>query len=124
VSFILSFRPETLGGNHVTSFSEVTDMKHKHTFCKRTFLNPISTLTTSYIFANVADSQNGAVNHAGNMLIIADCHRTVEFEFYLGDKTRRRQSLAKADLLINFLTNFRDALAKEIELIENFKKSK
>jgi hypothetical protein len=72
----------------------------------------------------VADSQDGAVNHLGNMLIIADCHHIVEFEFYLGDKTRRRQSLAKANLLIDHLTSFRDALEKEIELIENSKKSK
>lgn len=110
------------GENHLIISSGVTDMKH--TFCERAFLNPVSTLTTSYIFSFVADSQNGAVNHLGNMLIIGDCHRVVEFEFYLGDKTRRRQSLAKANLLIDHLTRFRDALAKEIELIENFKRAK
>jgi hypothetical protein len=94
------------------------------TFLKRTFLNPVSTLSTSYIQANVADSQNGAVNHLGNMLIIADCHRIVEFEFYLGTRMHRRLSIAKLNHLIDTLTGFRDALVKEIELIENFKKRK
>ncbi len=96
----------------------------KQTFLKRTFLNPVSTLASSYIQGNVADSQNGAANHLGNMLIIADCHKVTEFEFYLGTKQARRHSLAKINLLIQFLTAYRDALAKESELIENFKKSK
>jgi hypothetical protein len=90
----------------------------KQTFLRRSFLNPISTLATSYIQGNVADSQNGQVNHNGNMLIIADCNRIVEFEFYLGTRRHRRQSLAKANLLIQFLTAYRDALAKESALIE------
>lgn len=94
----------------------------KQAFLKRTFLNPVSTLSTSYIMANVADSQNGEVKHNGNMLIIADCHRAVEFEFYLGTRARRRQSLAKINLLIQFLTAFRDALAKEIAAIEKHKR--
>ena len=93
----------------------------KQAFLKRTFLNPVSTLSTSYIQGNVADSQNGEVNHNGNMLIIADCNRITEFEFYLGTKQSRRRSLAKINLLIAFLTGFRDALAKEIALIEKAK---
>jgi hypothetical protein len=74
--------------------------------------------------ANVADTENGKVNHHGNMLIIADCHKVIEFEFYLGSSEHRRRSLAKINLMIKFLTQFRDALVKESELIENFKKSK
>ena len=93
----------------------------KQSFLKRTFLNPASTLSTSYIQANVADSHNGEVTHNGNMLIIADCNRTVEFEFYLGTKRHRRQSLAKINLLIDILTRFRDALIKESNLIEKAK---
>jgi hypothetical protein len=40
-------------------------------------------------------------------------------EFFLGTKHRRRASLAKIDLLLDVLTEFRDALKREIELIEN-----
>jgi hypothetical protein len=94
----------------------------KQAFLKRTFLNPVSTLSTSYIQANVADSQDGAVSHLGNMLIIADCHHIAEFEFYLGTRMHRRISLAKLNHLIDTLTGFRAALVKEIELIDNFKK--
>jgi len=93
----------------------------KQAFLKRTFLNPISTLSTSYIQANVADSQNGEVSHLGNMLIIADCHRIVEFEFYLGTRMHRRLSVAKLNHLIDTLTRFRDALKREADLIDKFK---
>ena len=108
-----------LGDDHVTLSSEATNMRH--TFLKRTFLNPISTLTTSYIYAHVEDSEDGTVRHGGNMIIIADCSRAIEFEFYLGSKRHRRQSLAKINLLIATLTAFRDALMREIAAIEKGK---
>jgi hypothetical protein len=96
----------------------------KQTFLKRAFLNPLSTLANAYIQGNVADSENGKVNHNGNMLLIADCHRVTEFEFYLGSKKHRRQALAKANLLIQFLTAYRDALKREIDLIEAYRPPK
>jgi hypothetical protein len=43
----------------------------------------------------------------------------VQLEFFLGTKRDRRNSLAKIDLLIKLLTQFRAALAKEITSIEN-----
>jgi hypothetical protein len=55
------------------------------------------------------------------MLTIADCRRRVQIEFFLGTKRERRRSLAKINLLINILTRFRDALAKEIALIDKAK---
>jgi hypothetical protein len=116
----LSFRPEVPGEYHVTESSEVTNMT-KFTFRKRTFLNPISTEYTSYILAFVEDSREGEVKSGGNMIILADCHRAIELEFYLGTKHHRRQSLAKINRLINTLTAFRDALLKEITAIEKSK---
>jgi len=89
-------------------------------FLKRRFLNPVSTLTTSYIYAHVEDSKKGEVHNGANMLTIADCHGNVEFEFYLGSKAHRRRSLAKINLLIDVLTQFRNALKKESELIDKF----
>ena len=92
-------------------------------FRKRAFLNSAATLSTSYIQAVVDSSRNGENPWGTNILTIADCRRRIELEFFLGDKTRRRQSLAKINLLIDFLTSFRDALANEIELIENYDES-
>jgi len=55
------------------------------------------------------------------MLTIADCRRRVQIEFFLGTKRERQRSLAKINLLINVLMRFRNALAKEIALIEKVK---
>lgn len=85
---------------------------------KRVFLNPISTGHTSYIFTEVESSRGGEYKWGHYMLTIADCRRRVQLEFFLGTKQARRRSLRKIDLLINVLTKFRDALAKEIALIE------
>ena len=52
------------------------------------------------------------------MLTLADCRRRIQCEFFLGTKQARRNSLRKINLLINLLVRFRDALQKEIDLIE------
>jgi hypothetical protein len=90
-------------------------------FRKRTFLNPASTDSTSYIHAMVESSLNGDHKWGGNLLILADCYKRVEFEFCLGTRKHRRRSLVKINLLIDVLTRFRDALAKESALIEKTK---
>ena len=56
------------------------------------------------------------------VVLIADCKRVVQLEFFLGSKRYRRISLAKIDLLIKVLMQFRRALAKEIRLIEGGKR--
>lgn len=87
-------------------------------FRKRSFLNPVSTDQTSYVHAVVESSRDGEYPWGTNMLTIADCRRSVQIEFFLGTRRSRRVSLAKIDLLINILTRFRTALAKEIAAIE------
>lgn len=49
---------------------------------------------------------------------LADCKRVIKLEFFLGTKQSRRIALRKINLLIDVLTRFRDALLKEIALIE------
>jgi len=56
------------------------------------------------------------------MLTLADCHRSVQFEFFLGNAMFRRESLAKIDLLLKVLNGFREALIKEARLIADFEK--
>ena len=94
------------------------------TFRKRAFLNHIATGHTSYIVAEVESSADGAYRFGNYMLTIADCHRIVRLEFPIGSRRSRRESLAKINLLHDVLTDFRDALIKEIELAENFKEIK
>ena len=89
-----------------------------YAFSKRAFLNPASTHLTSYIQAYVQTGREGPDKWGDNTVLIADCKRVVELEFLLGTKRHRRISLAKIDLLIDVLTQFRAALAKEISAIE------
>ena len=88
------------------------------TLCKRLFLNPTSTGYTSFILAEVESSQDGTYKHGNYLLTLADCKRIIQFEFFLGTKQARRIALRKINLLIDVLTQFRDALQKEIALIE------
>ena len=57
------------------------------------------------------------------MLTLADCHRSVQFEFFLGNAMYRRESLAKIDLLLKVLNGFRAALVKEAKLIADYQKA-
>ena len=92
-----------------------------YTFRKRTFLNPESTNTTSHILVFVESSRDGKNKWGGNFLILADCSRSVEFEFCLGNAEHRRLSLKKINLLIDTLSDFREALTTESKLIEKSK---
>jgi hypothetical protein len=92
-------------------------------FRKRTFLNPISTGHTSHILAEAESSNNGEYKWGHYIVTIADCRRRVQLEFFLGTKRARRVSISKINLLINVLTRFRDALKKELELIEKFEQN-
>jgi hypothetical protein len=95
----------------------------KVSFRKRVFLNPVSTDETSYIHSVIESSRDGEKAWGTNMITIADCHRRTQLEFFLGDKTARRRALKKINLLISHFTDFRTALAKEIELIDNHNES-
>ncbi len=92
-----------------------------YSFRKRAFLNPVSTNQTSHILAHVESSRDGEYKHGTNLIFIADCKQVIRLEFFIGSKRYRRISLAKINLLIEVLTSFRDALAKEIALIERTK---
>src|SRR4029078_3064090 len=93
------------------------------TYRRRVFLAPVSTGFTSHVLAEVESSCNGENDGGHCMLTIADCHRSVQFEFFLGNAMFRRQSLAKIDLLLKVLNGFREALIKEARLIADFEKT-
>jgi hypothetical protein len=87
-------------------------------FRKRSFLNPVSTGLTSHVLAEVESSRDGQYQWGHYMVTLADCRRWIQLEFALGTKRQRRLALKKINLLISILTSFRDALIKEISLIE------
>ena len=93
----------------------------KFAFAKRAFLNPVKTRATSYIQAHVETGHDGPYRWGDNMVVIADCKNAIKLEFFLGNKKARRIALAKVNLLIDVLTRFRDALCKEIALIDKTK---
>ena len=90
-------------------------------FRKRTFLDPTSTGNTSHVLTEVESSQGGEYKWGTYMVTLADCRRRVQLEFFLGTKRARQNSLKKINLLIDVLTRFRDALVKQIALIEKAK---
>lgn len=96
-------------------------MKNIYAFRKRAFLDPVSTNNTSYIFAHVEATRDGEYRWGDNLVYVADCRRRIALEFFLGNARSRSLSLKKINLLIDTLTAFRDALAKEIALIEKSK---
>ena len=95
-------------------------MKNPFSLRKRVFLNPVSTGTTSFIFAEVESSRGGEYKCGHYMLTIADCRRWIQLEFFIGTLRARRESLRKIDLLIKRLEEFRTALQKEAGLIEQY----
>ena len=85
---------------------------------KRVFLNPISLSAPSFIQAVADSSDEGTYLLGSYILIIADCDRRIMLEFGLTNANQRRASLAKIDRLLKVVSDFRDALRAEAELIE------
>ena len=94
-------------------------MRTLFAFRKRFFIDSITTSHTSHILAEVESSRNGEYKWGHYMLTLADCRRRIQWEFFLGTKQARRNSVRKINLIISLLMRFRDALQKEIDLIEN-----
>ena len=87
-------------------------------YLRREFLNAAPQLEhTSYILCHVENSENGSNAHGSNVVNIADCKRVITLDFYLGDKEARDSSLAKINLLLEVLGEFRDGLLAEAFLI-------
>jgi hypothetical protein len=87
-------------------------------YLHREFLNVAPELAhTSYILCHVEDSDSGRFPHGSNVLTIADCKRSIVLEFYLATQEARDASIAKINLLLEILGQFRDALLNEAYLI-------
>ena len=92
------------------------------TYRKRLFLSSVTTGHTSHVLAEVESSRDGMYKFVHYMITLADCRNSVHFEFFLGNARARQQSLAKIDLLLTVLSNFRAALIREAQLITGFER--
>jgi hypothetical protein len=87
-------------------------------FVKRVWLNPEESLHTSYILAHVEDSQGGANKCGSNIVLIADCRRVIQLEFFLGTQEARDASITKLNLIIAVLGEFGRAILNEAAKME------
>lgn len=99
-------------------FSSDRSEMPKFSYLKRTFLEPASSHTSSYILAEIESSEDGANKHGTNRLIVADCGRRIELRFFLHTPQERRRSLKKAKLLAEVVNRFCETLREEAELIK------
>src|ERR1044072_2206110 len=88
---------------------------------KRVFLNPISLSAPLFIQAVADSSDEGTYLLGSYVLIIADCDHRITLEFGLANPRQRKASLAKIDRLLKVVNAFRDAGAREAELIQHQK---
>ena len=91
----------------------------RHHLSIRRFLNRGDHHAGAYVVARVPDRDSCAepgCNHlwCGDIVLdIADCSRVVHLSFELASASDRRNSLHKANVLVDVLTRFRDALEVE-----------
>lgn len=77
----------------------------------REFLNLPGSHAGAYIIANVEDTK-GERGYPYLSLTISDCSRQIHLAFDLDSSEARRNDFHKIDLLINTLTDFRQAMVQ------------
>jgi hypothetical protein len=98
-------------------------MSKKYHVQRREFLN-IFTNWRAYVIASVEDTSGAAIccgEHRDDSKVhfeIASCHEDIELHFSLATRAERENSLHKANKLAEVINEFRDAIEKEIGIIE------
>lgn len=118
---------ESLISNKV--YGQGTKMSNKYHVKERIFLN-FDLDMPAYAIAIVEDTSE----HQGEKdedfyygdisLSLSDCYRRVTYDFNLSDKESRKAALYKARRIAKAVNAFRDALEKEVKLIESLQKPK
>ncbi len=98
--------------------------RRRHDLLKRHFLNSLPMGHDSYVSVAFDSCENGAYPWGTNMVTIADRHRVINLEFFMGTPAAREASLRKIDGLIDTLTAAKAALYKQNELIKKARKGK
>src|SRR5215218_5641310 len=94
-----------------------------YSYLRRQFLNetPDEMVHTSYVLATVENSFKGEY-HSTATLYLADCKRTIRLEAYLGTPEQRAAGIGNINLLLEILSEFRDAVLNEAFLIAKYEK--
>ncbi len=98
-------------------------MSKKYHVQRREFLNKYTTWR-AYVIASVEDSSERLQccdDHAEDSRVffeIASCSQEIELHFSLATEADRENSLHKANKLAEIVSEFRDAIEKEISIIE------
>lgn len=87
-------------------------------YAKRAFLNPISDGAPEFIQAIADSSDDGSYVLGNYLLIIADSKSRVTLEFPVGNARARKKSRAKIQRFTQVVTQFRNRLIEEIDLID------
>lgn len=110
-------------------YLQETEMNKKFHIRKRMFLNDDFDLP-AFVIAVVEDTSDLQTTgkdefHYGNIdLTLSDCNRQISYHFCLYNAESRANSLNKIKRLAETINEFRDALEKEIEMIEKLKGNK
>lgn len=120
--------------SHVENSANLTyvqenTMNTKYRMKKRMFLNDDFDMP-AFVIAVVEDttdkqsSNDEEFHYGGISLVLSDCSRQVSYDFCLYNKESRENSLNKIKRLAELVNEFRDALEKEIEMVEQVKGNK
>lgn len=96
----------------------------KYSYIKRKFLDPPSSLSSAYILAEVAASDNDPKNNVVSRLVLANRGRRAELLFYLHNAQERRRSIRKANILVKTVEGFYQKLIDEAKKIESVTRSR
>jgi hypothetical protein len=78
----------------------------------RSFLNRPGFNRGAYILVTIPDDLD---RYSTPEFTIADCSRVVSLDFDVSSRSARKNSLRKADMLVDAVTRFRESLADHIE---------
>ena len=85
-------------------------MSKKYKVRKKTWIDPN---TSGFIFTELYHDED---QYYESTLKMADCSRIVQFDTYISSKKDRRATLKKLNIMINNITELRDAI---LEIEEN-----
>lgn len=95
--------------------------KTKEYFLSRRFLNKRGHHSVGAIHASVTGSKHGSWSSIDGEVTIADCRHTITIDMYAGSEAEFKNSMYKLNIMIEVMTNLRDAMLEAKEDIGDLK---